>query len=524
MPSAGYCARVTLGVVAAVYLCTLPSAAAIQPRTFDLLTAGVSDIQAAIERDALSYERLVRLYLNRIDAYDKKGPQLRAVIAVNPRAVEDARARDEERRTTGRRGPLHGIPVAIKDNIDVLGLPTTGGHRALGAQAAADDATVVRRLRDAGAIILMKTNMDELALATRGLSSVGGQILNPYDLTRIPGGSSGGPAVAVAAAFATVGLATETGFSIRSPASNTALVGIAPTRGLVSRAGVLPISFTQDRVGVHARNVADAALVLDAIRGFDADDLSTLAPLQEPARRLLPQSTSMRDARIGVLRDLFRKGEQFDEGNNLVERQINMLRGLGATAREVTSGADLFALMPRLRVNDFELPTAFDSYLRRRGHSRPVATFAVLAKTGKHLNAALANRLNQTLLNGPPDRNDEYRARLERQREIRQLLVDVMDRERVDALIYPVKSLPAPPIGSADDGDRDNNISAVTGLPAIVLPAGVTAAGLPIGIEMLGRPFSEARLLEIAHAYDQATSPRPVPKTTPPLPGDVFVF
>jgi Asp-tRNA(Asn)/Glu-tRNA(Gln) amidotransferase A subunit family amidase len=355
---------------------------------------------------------------------------------------------------------------------------------------------------------------------------VGGQILNPYDLTRIPGGSSGGTAVAVAAAFATAGLATETGLSIRSPASNTALVGIAPSRGLVSRAGVLPVSFTQDRVGVHARNVADAALVLDAIRGFDADDLSTMAPLQAPAMpsSLLPQSVSLRSARVGVLRDLFRKGEQFDEGNNLVERQISVLREHGATAREVTTGADLFALMPRLRVNDFELPTAFDSYLRRRGDSRPVATFAAFAKTGRHLNAGLANRLNQTLLNGPPDRNEEYRARLERQREVRQLLIDVMDREKLDALIYPVKSLPAPPIGSADDGPRDNNISAVTGLPAIVLPAGLTADGLPIAIEILGRPFSEARLIEIAHGYEKASRPRALPKTTPPLPGDVFVY
>lgn len=529
MPSAGDCVRVTLGVVAAVCLCTTSTVATYQPRTFDLLTAGIADIHAAIERDALTSERLVRLYLNRIDAYDRKGPQLRAVIAINARAMEDARALDAERRAGRSRGPLHGIPVAIKDNIDVQGLPTTGGHLSLGAQAAAEDATVVRRLREAGAIILMKTNMDELALSTRGLSSVGGQILNPYDLTRIPGGSSGGTAVAVAAAFATVGLATETGFSIRSPASNTALVAIAPSRGLVSRAGVLPISFTQDRVGVHARTVADAALVLDAIRGFDADDLSTMTPLHAPARPAplpvgAPASADLREARFGVLRDLFRKGEQFDEGTNLVERQIGMLREHGATAREVTTGTDLFALMPGLRVNDFELPAAFDSYLRRCGQSRPVATFAAFAKTGKHLNAALANRLNQTLLNGPPDRNDEYRSRLEQQRKIRQLLIDVMERENVDALIYPVKSLPAPPIGSADDGPRDNNISAVTGLPAIVLPAGVTAAGLPIGIEMLGRPFSEARLLEIAHAYERVSGARPIPKTTPALPGDVFVF
>lgn len=512
--------------VAAASLCVV-AVGTNQVRQFDLLTASIEDIHAAVDHGALSYERLVRLYLNRIDAYDKNGPQLCAVIAVNPHAMEDARARDAERKVSGRRGLLHGIPVAIKDNIDVQGMPTTGGHLGLGGTMAAEDATVVRRLRDAGAIILAKTNMDELALSTRGLSSVGGQILNPYDLSLVPGGSSGGTAVAVAAAFAAVGLATETGFSIRSPASNNALIGIAPSRGLISRTGVLPISFTQDRVGVHARNVMDAALVLDVIRGFDADDLSTSVILNQPALTSFVPATSstLRGARVGVLRDLFRTGKEFDEGNAIVLRQIEMMREQGATVtRDLTTGTDLFAAMPGLRANNFELPTSFDSYLRRRGASRPVNSFAEFVKTGKHLNAALAERLNGTLLTGSLDANDEYRSRLARQREIRHLLIDVMDRANVEALIYPVKSLPAPPIGTADDGPRDNNISAVTGLPAIVLPAGLTASGLPIAIEMLGRPFSEARLLEIARAYEKASRPRPLPKSTPPLAGDVFVF
>lgn len=518
--------RVVITMVAAVGLC-VTAAGSNQVRRFDLQTASIEDIHAAVDYGALTYERLVGLYLNRIDAYDKNGPQVRAVIAVNPRAMEDARALDVERRASGRRGPLHGIPVAIKDNIDVQGMPTTGGHLGLGGTMAAEDATVVRRLRDAGAIIVAKTNMDELALSTRGLSSVGGQILNPYDVTRIPGGSSGGTAVAVAAGFAAVGLATETGFSIRSPASNNALAGIAPSRGLISRAGVLPISFTQDRVGVHARNVTDAALVLDVIRGFDADDLATSVILNQPALASFVPSASptLRDARIGVLRDLFRTGNEFEEGNAIVLRQIDMMREQGAAVtRDLTTGTDLFAAMPGLRANNFELPTSFDAYLRRRGASRPVKSFAEFVKAGQHLNAALAERLNGTLLTGPLDANDAYRSVLARQRAIRQLLIDVMDQANVEALVYPVKSLPAPPIGTADDGPRDNNISAVTGLPAIVLPAGLTASGLPIAIEMLGRPFSEARLIDIARAFEKASPPRAAPKSTPPLPGDVFVF
>ena len=263
--------------------------------------ASIVDIHEAVDAGALSYERLVRLYLDRIDAYDKKGPRLRAVIAINPRAIDIARSLDQERTTKGRRGPLHGIPVAVKDNIDVREMPTTGGNLALAGAYAPYDATVVRLLREAGAIILLKTNMDELALGSRGLSSLGGQILNPYDLTRNPGGSSGGTAVAVNVGFATVGLATETGFSIRSPASNNAIVGIAPSRGLVSRAGVIPISFTQDRVGVHAKTVADAALLLDAIRGFDADDLATAELLEQTPSPPFTQvgAQALRGARIG---------------------------------------------------------------------------------------------------------------------------------------------------------------------------------------------------------------------------------
>ena len=193
--------------------------AAPQPRELDLLTASIADIQAAVEVGGMTYERLVQMYLNRIGAYDKAGPALNAVIAINPRALDIARARDEERRKTGRRSPLHGIPIAIKDNIDTTTMPTSGGNPVFAAVGPARDATVVVRLERAGAIIFLKTNLDELAMSSQGLSTVGGQTLNPYDLSRSPGGSSGGTAVAVSAGFATAGLATETGISIRGPAS-----------------------------------------------------------------------------------------------------------------------------------------------------------------------------------------------------------------------------------------------------------------------------------------------------------------
>ena len=297
-----------------------------QARSFDLLTASIADIHAAVDAGALTYERLVGLYLKRIEAYDKQGPSLRAVLAINPRAAEIARdARSRSARRKGRRSLLHGIPIAVKDNIDAVGMPTTGGNAVFANSHAPSDATVIQRLREAGAIIFIKTNMDEMAQATVGLSTVGGQILNPYDLTKGPGGSSGGTGVAVAAGFATVGLGTETGVSVRSPASNNMLVGIVPSRGLVSRAGVIPISFTQDRIGPLAKTVADAAILLTHMRGFDADDLTTTENLARPVPNYTTWSpTGLRGKRVGVLRDMFRKGDVVQAGNALDREAIRI--------------------------------------------------------------------------------------------------------------------------------------------------------------------------------------------------------
>jgi Asp-tRNA(Asn)/Glu-tRNA(Gln) amidotransferase A subunit family amidase len=513
--------------VAALFALSLAACAVVRAdsRQFDLLTASIDDIQAAVAAGALTYERLVQLYLNRIQAYDENGPRLNAVIEINPRASELARTLDAERKSKGLRSPLHGIPIAVKDNIDVNDIPSAGGNLALAGTYPAHDATVVRRLREAGAIVFLKTNMDELALGSQGLSSFGGQTLNPYDLKRHPGGSSGGTAVAVNAAFATVGLGTETGVSIRNPASNNSLIGIAPTQGLVSRAGVIPISFTQDRVGPHAKSVVDAAVLLTEIRGFDPEDLVTAESLGKV------DETSYRDhlddriagARLGVLRDLFRRGQQFDRGNRLIEEQIALLRTQRAVVIDgLGTGIDLLSLMPQLRLNNYELRTAFDAYLGRRGPTSPVRSLAELVATGKFLKR-IEPQLQQALKRPALDFDPEYRARLESRQMVRQVLVDLMGRYRVDALVYPFKSVPAPVIGTSDTG-ADNPLSAVTGLPAIVVPAGFTQEGLPIAIEFLGRPFSEPKLIQIANAYEKASRRRLPPKSTPHLPGEVFTY
>jgi Asp-tRNA(Asn)/Glu-tRNA(Gln) amidotransferase A subunit family amidase len=479
-------------------------------------SAGVAEIQAAVDSGALTYEALVTQYLARIEAFDRNGPKLRAVLSVNPRARAIARELDAERRKSGRRGPLHGIPIAVKDNIDTVDMPTTGGSLVFAQSFPRRDAAVIERLRRAGAIIFIKTNLDEFAASSMGLSSLGGQTLNPFDLTRSPGGSSGGTAVAVSAGFATAGLATETGLSVRGPASNTGVVAIAPSLGLVSRAGVMPISFTQDRVGVHARSVSDAMLVLEVIRGFDAEDLLTAESLEQSAQAVYADAsaTSVQGVRVGKLADLFRAGAEFEPANAMAAKQIALLGGRGVTiVEDVRTGLDLIAMMPTLRLNSFELRPAFDAYLRRRGDER-VRTLADLIATGSWLKGGnLELRLRETMKVGALELDDEYRRRREVRAQLRRTLIELMDRGRLDALVYPTKSLGAPPIGMADTASRDNAISSVTGLPAIVVPGAVDRDGLPIGLEFLGRPFSEPTLIRLAMEYERARGKRPLPLT-----------
>lgn len=504
--------------VAAIWVSTFIGPSASQGPAPNLLTAGIAEIQAAMDSGALTYEALVKQYAARIDAFDRNGPRLRAVLSVNPRATAIARELDQERRKSGRRGPLHGIPIAVKDNIDTVDMPTTGGSLIFEQSFPPRDAAVIERLRRAGAIIFIKTNLDEFASSSMGLSSLGGQMLNPYDLGRSPGGSSGGTAVAVSVGFATAGLATETGLSIRGPASNTGIVAIAPSLGLVSRAGVMPISFTQDRVGVHAKSVADAALLFDALRGFDAEDLLTAESLEfkMPAAYDGAATGPLQDARLGKLSDLFRIGPEFESANHMVSQQIALLGGRGVTIVEnVRTGMNLIEMMPTLRLNSFELRPSFDVYLRRRGDPR-VKTLADLIATGKWLKGGnLELRLQETMKVKSLELDDEYQRRREVRVQLRQALIDLMDRGRLDALVYPTKSLGAPPVGTADTGSRDNAISSVTGLPAIVVPCAVDRDGLPIGLEFLGRPFSEATLIRLAAEYERVHGPRTLPKAVP---------
>lgn len=495
-------------------------------RTFDLLTASVADIQAAVDAGKLTYEQLVGMYQRRIDAYDQRGPKLNAVIEVNPHATEIARALDQERRTKGRRSPLHGIPIAIKDTVDVHDIHSAGGNEALKGTYPQYDATVVKKLRDAGAIIFLKANLDEFNLGGESVSAWG-QVLNPYDQTRNPGGSSGGPAVCVNVGFATLGIATETGASIRSPGSNNSLVAVATTQGLVSRAGVIAMSYTQDRVGVHAKSVADAALMLTYMRGMDPEDLFTWESLgkltPDPYTKYLDKN-GLVGARLGEFRDLFRKGPEFQPINTLIEKEIDAMRQQRAVVMDgLSTGIDLIAFFGQARASTDEFKFAFDAYLKRRGPDTPVKSLQELYDSGKYLKH-FENSYKRALSVESPDFDADYLARLKNRLTLRKIIVDLMDKYQVDALVHPFKSLAAPPIGTSDRGVRDNPVSAVTGLPAILVPAGVNAEGLPIAIEFLGRPFTEPTLFKVAYAYEQASHKRVAPKSTPHLDGEAFTY
>lgn len=489
----------------------------------DLRSATVQALSEALAAGTITSEELVRRYIARIEAYNENGPALRAIISVAPNALEVARALDEERRTRGPRSPLHGIPIVVKDTVDTIDAPTSGGAIGYLGSYPTRDATVIRKVKEAGAIILAKGNLDEFNLGSQGLSSAFGQTLNPYDLSRNPGGSSAGPGVAVTTGMAAIGIGTETGASIRSPSSNSSLVGLAPTQGLISRAGLLAISYTQDRAGPMARSVWDAALLATYMRGMDAEDLFTHASLgripAEPYTAFLRED-GLRGARIGVFRDLFRSAPEYGEINGLIEAQVEVLRQQGAVVLDGLSiGMDLVKFFPLARASTEEFIETFRAYAARRGDSLPFPSLTALVESGQLLDNLREDYL-EYLEVGSTEFDPLYLAKLRNRENIRGLLVELMDRYELDALVHPFKGLAAPPLGTGDRGPRDNPVSAITGLPALVVPAGVNSEGLPISMEFLGRPFSEPVLFRLGYAYEQATGHRVLPETTPPLPGE----
>lgn len=501
---------------------------------FNLQTATIEDINKAFDAGALTSERLVQLYLNRIAAYDKQGPHINAIINLQPKALEIARALDAERRARGPRSKLHGIPVVFKDLFDTRDMPTTAGFLPMKDSRPVHDATVVARLREAGAIVFAKVNLsDWFGVPARGdQSTVLGRTSNPYNTALSPSGSSGGTGAALAAAFAQLGLGSETGTSIRGPTAANSVVGLAPTRGLISRAGQVMTSFTQERAGPMARSVYDVAALTDVVAGFDAEDLLTIvSPGRTPAASYTSflDKDGLRGARIGVLRDFFRKGERHAEGIAIVEAAIAKLRQQGAVIVDgLTLGVDAFPLLDGTgpdafaRTNYYEGQFSYDLYFRRLGPDAPIRNMEeLIAKGGKLLKPQISRAWGEFR---SLQSHADFIARRDTQETMAALMQELMAKHRLDAMVYPFRSVP-PPAHLEQQVEADNSFSSIAGMPAIVMPAGYTkATNGPIAIEFLGMPFSEPKLFRLAYAFEQGTKLRKLPPTTPALPGEVFSY
>lgn len=481
---------------------------------FDVMERSVAELGEALDAGEVTSRELVTAYLARIEAYDRRGPALNAMVVLNPNAADAADRLDRERAAGRVRGPLHGIPVLVKDNYDTADMPTSAGAVGLAMSVPPDDATQVRRLREAGAIILGKTNMHELARGITNVSSLTGQTRNPYDPTRNPGGSSGGTGAAVAASFGAVGMGSDTCGSIRIPSAHHALAGLRGTRGLASGDGIVPLSTTQDIGGPLARSVEDLAITLDATVGFDpADPVTRRSEGRIPASyRDFLDPDGLAGARLAVLGELLGDSGAERPVSTVIETAAEALAEAGAEMVDVGE-TDLRALLEDASVIGLEFRRDFDAYLAATPGA-PVRSLAELVDLGLYhevIDGGLRRSLDVETLD-----TDDYRDRLARRDAVREAVEDLLDRHDLSALVYPTIRETARPVGLAQPGSNCA-LSALSGLPAVTVPAGYAADGMPVGLEMIGREFAEPDLIRLAYAFEQATGHRRPPHSTPSL-------
>jgi amidase len=503
--------------------CATPLSA--QATRFNLIEATIPEMQAAMETGLIDSDYLVRQYLRRIDAFDVSGPMLNSVLSLNPEALATARALDAERAASGPRGPLHGIPILLKDNIDTFDMPTTAGALVLKDSIPPDDAFLTQQLRDAGAIILGKANLSEFArflahVMPDGFSAVGGQTLNPYDPVNFsPLGSSAGSAVAAAANLAAATVGSETFGSIIAPSSVNSVVGIRPTLGLISRDGVIPISFTQDTAGPITRTVEDAAILLGAMTGVDPSDPATAASEGQFHTDYTPflDPNGLEGKRLGIVRSPLLQAPDFISEVKLAaaEQAFASLEPLGAVVIDDLDISD--NLLPLLElwgpdvpaVLTYEFLPTLENYLASLGDDAPAKTLAeIVAFNEDHAAEAIPH--GQSLLElalelGGDLTAPEYLQQLEAGQELGEGFAELMDANDLDALVFT---------------DISSAFGAIPGFPSVSVPAGYLEDGLPVSIEFLGRPFSEPDLIEIAYAFQQGTLLRMPPGSAPAIAGD----
>jgi len=486
------------------------------------LEATITEIHKAMEQGRLTARELVQMYLDRIEAYDRQGPSLNAIIVVNPNALQRAEELDAEFARSGLTGPLHGIPVIVKDNYDTHDLPTTAGSRALAGSIPPDDSFQVRKLREAGAIVLAKSNMAEFAFSpyeTIG-SAMPGYTFNPYALNRVTAGSSGGTAAAVASSFGVIGLGTDTGNSIRGPSSHTCLVGIRSTMGLTSRDGIIPLYLNRDIGGPMARTVRDAVIVFDVIAGYDPADPVTE---QAPERRVERYADYLNDdalsgARIGVFRFLSNTDSADPEVLQRFEEALQAMSFAGAVIVDPVEIPNWDELR-RMQLWCSRFKPDLNDYLASLGPDAPIKSFDELLESGR-FHTSIASRLrSMDRFEGRPEENEGCLAVEQNEEVLRSAIRQVMETYSLDALVYPTWNNPPRLIGDlrSPHGNNSQALSPPTGFPAITVPMGFVGGGLPVGLQILGDAWSEPRLIEIAFSFEQATLHRRPPQSTSPL-------
>jgi amidase len=504
------------------------SAAGTPPPAFELDELTIADLQSGMASGRYSAHSLARKYLDRIDDIDKHGPAINSVIELNPEALSIAADLDKERKAKGPRGPLHGIPVLIKDNIDTHDrMTTTAGSLALGGSIPLQDSFVAKKLRDAGAVILGKTNLSEWANfrsshSSSGWSGRGGQTKNPYVLDRNPCGSSSGTGAAISANLSAIGIGTETDGSVVCPANANSLVGLKPTLGLISRAGIIPIAHSQDTAGPMCRTVTDAAILLGALTGIDSRDDATKASAGKSFADYgkFLDANGLKGARIGV----HRKGFGFNDAvDKLMTDCIDIMKRRGAT---VIDPADIPTQGKfddsELEVLLYEFKADLNSYLASLGPRAPVKSLKEIIDFNEQYRDREMPYFGQDLFikaqaKGPLTDKAYRNALAKDQRMSRKEGIDfVMDKNKLDALIAPTGG----PAWTTDwvNGDHFtggySTASAVAGYPHITVPAGYVF-GLPVGISFFGRAWSEPTLIKFAYAFEQATKARRAPQFLP---------
>jgi Asp-tRNA(Asn)/Glu-tRNA(Gln) amidotransferase A subunit family amidase len=525
--------------VAAMFSATVfgqRAASRLPPPAFRIEEATIAGVHAAMKAHQLTCRTLVERYLRRIEAYDKAGPAINAIVVVNPDALAAADELDRRFARESLTGPLHCVPTIVKDNFETIGLQSADGSLSLKGFVSNRDAFLVRRMKEAGAIVLAKSNMAEFAFSPyETVSSIlPGYTKNPYALDRVTAGSSGGTAAAVAANFGLVGLGSDTGNSIRGPSSHQSLVGIRSTMGLTSRTGVAPLNLLADVAGPITRTVEDAVAVLQVIAGEDSDDPVTAASRGHVAEHYAASLVrdGLKGARIGVLRQAYERDSTDPEIVAVFTRALDDLRRAGATIVDPAAVDQVRRMGGGGSCGGFRYD--INRYLAAQGDRVPVHSLEEIIKSGR-FHPSVQTRLESAQRSAPatpapggaaadgsvegPD-SPACRADVAYRDNVRAAVVKTMDTLQLDAFVYPTWSNPPRLIGDLNTpaGDNSQFYSPTTGFPAINVPMGFTRAGtLPAGMTIFGRAWSEPTLIELAYAYEQATHHRRPPQTTLPL-------